>query len=111
MTFDYGPQKASPKSIRQIEAQVRQIKEELMQAAQPERAMLEFGLIDRSGWSSGPWDSEPDKIRWTDQITGLDCLIVRQRPGHLCGYVGVEPEHRLYKVNYSNNVFINDIEL
>lgn len=41
----------------------------------------------------GPWKDEPDKIQWIDGTTGLDCLIVRNRMGGLCGYVGVPPGH------------------
>lgn len=32
---------------------------------------------------------EPDFKRWRDPATGLRCVIVRQRAGHLCGYVEV----------------------
>ena len=51
--------------------------------------------MDRTGWPAGPWDSEPDKVSWTDEATGLPCLIVRPNPhfGGLCGYVAVEPGH------------------
>ena len=49
----------------------------------------------------GPWSSEPDKMHWIDEVTGLDCLAVRNAVmGHWCGYVGVGPEHRLYRHNY-----------
>lgn len=41
----------------------------------------------------GPWQDEPDKAQWTDDPTDLDCLIVRNRAGSLCGYVGVPPGH------------------
>jgi len=49
---------------------------------------------------AGPWDDEPDKIQWIDQATGLDCLIVRNGGGALCGYVGLPPEHPLYGYGY-----------
>jgi hypothetical protein len=50
--------------------------------------------IDKSEWGEGPWLHEPDKAQWVDEATGLDCLIVRQpESGHLCGYVGVGPDH------------------
>lgn len=59
------------------------------------------GVVDRSGWESGPWDGEPDKAVWVDEATGLDCMIVRQeRSGHLCGYVGVGPDHPWHGVGY-----------
>jgi hypothetical protein len=51
---------------------------------------------------AGPWDDEPDKAQWVDQATGLDCLIVRNHYGALCGYVGLPPGHRLYGRDYND---------
>lgn len=49
--------------------------------------------VDRTGWYSGPWDSEPDRLEWRSG-GGLPCLIVRSEgTGALCGYVGVPPGH------------------
>ncbi|MFW6056647.1 MAG: hypothetical protein ACOC9B_05000 [Chloroflexota bacterium] len=48
----------------------------------------------------GPWDGEPDKAQWVDEATGLDCLIVRNHSGALCGYVGVPKGHPLYGMDY-----------
>jgi len=59
-------------------------------------------VIDREGWPEGPWDDEPDKIQWLDEATSLPCLIVRNRMGGLCGYVGVPPGHRFYEVGYDS---------
>jgi hypothetical protein len=56
--------------------------------------------MDRSRWGSGPWDTEPDKVSWIDAGTGLDCLIVRNRTGALCGYVGVPPTHPWHGAEY-----------
>ena len=58
--------------------------------------------IDRSNWGAGPgvWDTEPDKAEWTDEETGLDCLAVRTRLGHWCGYVGVPEGHPFYERDY-----------
>jgi hypothetical protein len=50
---------------------------------------------------SGPWDDEPDKAQWVDPATGLDCLVVRNRMGALCGYVGVPPGHPWHGLDYS----------
>lgn len=58
--------------------------------------------VDREGWPSGEWDDEPDKIQWRDEATGFPCLIVRNRLGGLCGYVGVSRGHRFYMVDYDN---------
>lgn len=55
---------------------------------------------ERRPATSGPWDDEPDKAQWVDEATGLDCLIVRNRLGALCGYVGLPPGHRLHGVDY-----------
>ena len=49
----------------------------------------------------GPWSTEPDKVQWVDQNTGLDCLIVRNAGGALCGYVGVDPSHPWHGKHYS----------
>lgn len=56
---------------------------------------------DKARWGNGPWVDEPDKVQWVDEVTGLDCLIVRNRFGGLCGYVGVPPEHPWHGVDYS----------
>jgi hypothetical protein len=50
----------------------------------------------------GPWVDEPDKIQWVDEATGLDCLIVRNRTGALCGYVGVPESHPAYGVDFDD---------
>lgn len=50
---------------------------------------------------AGPWDAEPDKVQWIDEETGLDCLIVRNRLGALCGYVGVGPDHPYHGIEYN----------
>lgn len=62
----------------------------------------EWTFIDKSEWKRrGPWDSEPDKVQWRDETTGLPCLIVRNRLGTLCGYVGVSKDHPFYRVDYN----------
>lgn len=58
--------------------------------------------IDRTGWMPGPWDDEPDKLQWTDTVTGLPCLIVRNQAGALCGYVGVPTGHPLHGLHYGD---------
>ena len=49
--------------------------------------------INRTGWPAGPWDTEPDRVEWRDEVTKLPCLIIRNHFGGLCGYVGVPPGH------------------
>lgn len=56
--------------------------------------------VDRSRWPSGPWDSEPDFKQWLDESTGLPCLIVRNRRGALCGYVGASVGHPYFEKGY-----------
>jgi hypothetical protein len=53
----------------------------------------EWNLVDKSAWGPGPWQSEPDKVQWTDPDTGIACLVVRNEIGSLCGYVGVPEGH------------------
>lgn len=55
---------------------------------------------DPKDYGPGPWDEEPDHERWVHEPTGLACLVRRTQLGHLCGYVGVPPEHPLYGVDY-----------
>jgi len=56
----------------------------------------------RTDWDPGPWDDEPDKVYWVDDDTDLDCLIVRNRLGALCGYVGVPPTHPWHGKDYDD---------
>lgn len=62
----------------------------------------EWTNTDKSAWGPGPWQSEPDKKQWTDQATGLPCLIKRNGSGALCGYVGVPEGHPWYLVDYND---------
>ena len=59
-----------------------------------------YTTVDKTGWGPGPWQSEPDKMSWRDPTTGLPCLIVRNRAGNLCGYVGVPPAHPWHGKDY-----------
>jgi hypothetical protein len=60
------------------------------------------GEVDKSKWDRGPWDDECDRKQWTDQDTGLPCLIVRNdRWGMWCGYVGVRPGHPYFEQKYT----------
>jgi hypothetical protein len=66
-------------------------------------SVLTYTTIDKSGWGGGPWQHEPDKVQWTDEATGLPCLVKRvKHSGHLCGYVGVPRGHRFYEVDYDD---------
>lgn len=61
---------------------------------------LTYHFVDKSGWGPGPWSDEPDKIQWADEDTGLPCLIVRNRAGALCGYVGIPESHPWFGMDY-----------
>lgn len=61
----------------------------------------QWSYVDKSGWQRGPWDDEPDKMQWQDELTGLACLIVRGPGGALCGYVGVTGSHPWHDVGYN----------
>lgn len=50
--------------------------------------------IDRSKWSSGPWDNEPDRVDF--EHAGLPCLLLRNPFGAWCGYAAVPPGHPLH---------------
>lgn len=51
----------------------------------------------------GPWTSEPDELRFTDEATGYACHIARVgHSGHLCGYVRIPAGHPLHGVGYGD---------
>lgn len=47
--------------------------------------------LDRSEWGDGPWNDELDRYEF--EAHGFNCLMVRNRSGNWCGYVGVPPSH------------------
>jgi hypothetical protein len=58
------------------------------------QVVRKWTTIDKSSWSRGPWDDEPDKVQWKDEETGFVCLAVRHPDsGHWCGYVGLPESH------------------
>lgn len=61
----------------------------------------------RKNFGRGAWNAEPDKAHWVDEATGLDCLIVRNHLGALCGYVGVPEEHRFYGKHYDQMLAVD----
>lgn len=58
---------------------------------------------DKSAWGDGPWQTEPDKVQWSDKATGLPCII-RRSPmmGNWCGYVGVFAGHPFFGLDYND---------
>jgi len=62
----------------------------------------EWKYVDKSKWTRGTWDNEPDKIQWEDKETGLPCMVRRGGVGQWCGYVGIAPKHPLYKKDWED---------
>jgi hypothetical protein len=58
--------------------------------------------VDKSTWGDGPWQAEPDKEQWADEVTGYACLVKRNRGGALCGYVGVPQGHPWHGKDYDD---------
>jgi hypothetical protein len=46
--------------------------------------------------ADGPWLGEADKVAWRDPATGYECIMLREKDGHLAGYVGVPRDHPLW---------------
>lgn len=64
---------------------------------------------DHGEFGDGPWASEPDKAVWVDPATDLDCMIIRNHVGALCGYAGVGPDHVLHGTHYSDSYSSGDL--
>jgi len=62
----------------------------------------EWTHADKAKWGAGPWASEPDKVQWVDEASGLDCLIHRSPLGAWCGYVGVTEGHPSFGIEYDH---------
>ncbi len=51
-------------------------------------------------WTPGVWTDEPDVAEWTQEETGVPCLVLRNMElGAFCGYVGVHPTHPWHGVS------------
>ncbi len=62
----------------------------------------EYTTVNKSTWGDGPWQQEPDKAQFSDEATGLPCLIVRSNiGGNMCGYVGVPEGHPAFGKDWS----------
>jgi hypothetical protein len=53
--------------------------------------------LDKSMWSDGPWQTEPDYEPYS--YNGYDCLIMRTTIGTLSGYIAVPSEHPWYTLS------------
>lgn len=64
--------------------------------------VLESVYLDRSEWGTGEWDDEPDRVEWTDPVSGLPCVVMRNDAmGNWNGYVGVSPESPYHELEYT----------
>ncbi|MGL5716241.1 MAG: hypothetical protein ACRCX2_24700 [Paraclostridium sp.] len=63
--------------------------------------------------SKKPWETEPDFLEFIDESTGYKCFIQRHPElKHLCGYVELPKEHKLYgKDNMDNEEIFNEIDV
>lgn len=59
-------------------------------------------VAPKKEWAEGEWTNEPDYLHFVDRATDMDCLVVRNHSGGLCGYVAVEEGHPLYGSDYSS---------
>jgi hypothetical protein len=50
----------------------------------------------RETWGKGEWENEPDRIEWRSPGSALPRMMVRNRFGAWCGYVGLPPGHPLH---------------
>lgn len=48
-------------------------------------------IVDRYGWSAGPWSDEPD--RWEGEHEGFPLLALRNQMGAWCGYAAMPLGH------------------
>jgi len=67
-----------------------------------------YDLLDRTTWSSGPWDKEPDAVAF--QYHGLWCSIARHPlMGTLNGYVRVPAGHPWHGIGYEQLRHVVDV--
>lgn len=63
--------------------------------------MKTYTFYERKDWPrANLCKDEPDKAVWTDEKTGMVCMIHRNSVGALCGYVAVEPGHPWFEKTY-----------
>lgn len=68
--------------------------------------MERITLLDKTEWYRGPWQDEPDLVRWMDFLTGYPCIITRDVvSGAWCGAVGLSFGHPLYHVYAADPTF------
>jgi hypothetical protein len=55
---------------------------------------------DKSKWTHGEWDNEPDRKDFIH--TGYSCFILRNGSGNWCGYVGIPSTHPSFGKDYDD---------
>ena len=54
------------------------------------------------------WENEPAYLRFTEDTTGWECIIKRNKAlGILCGYVVIPKDSALYNKHYNDELFNN----
>lgn len=61
---------------------------------------------------TNPWETEPDFLEFVDEGTGYRCFIQRHQDlKHLCGYVELPKEHKLYGETNIDNEFLLNLDV
>lgn len=61
---------------------------------------------------ANPWETEPDFLEFVDESTGYRCFIQRHPElKHLCGYVELPKEHKLYGETNVDNEFLLNLDV
>jgi hypothetical protein len=62
--------------------------------------------------SKKPWETEPDLLEFVDEDTGYECFIQRHPElKHLCGYVSLPENHKLYGEKNIDNEFLLNLDV
>lgn len=73
---------------------------------------LEDENIPHFNLSEEPWKTEPDFLEFVDESTGYKCFIQRHPElKHLCGYVELPKEHKLYGETNVDNEFLLNLDV
>ncbi len=61
---------------------------------------------------TNPWETEPDFFEFVDEDTGYRCFIQRHPElKHLCGYVELPENHKLYGETNIDNEFLLNLDV
>jgi len=61
---------------------------------------------------TNPWETEPDFLEFVDEDTGYECFIQRHPElKHLCGYVSLPENHKLYGEKNIDNEFLLNLDV